>query len=69
VIAKGAWRIALVAYEDGRFLSSGFIHAGCAQAFFETADVMPRLERFSKGLSAADLSEVGRAIAAGAVKT
>jgi len=29
-IDKGAWRIALVFYEEGRFEPSGFVHAGCA---------------------------------------
>ena len=58
-IPKGAWRIALVFYEEDRFMPAGFIHAGCARAYFETTDVMPRLQRFSKGVSEADLAEVG----------
>jgi hypothetical protein len=59
-IAKGAWRIPLVFYEEGRFMPSGFIHPGCAQAYFETTnEVMPRLQRFAKGLTEADLTEIG----------
>jgi Poly(ADP-ribose) polymerase and DNA-Ligase Zn-finger region len=54
-IAKGAWRIPLVFYEDGRFAASGFIHARCARAYFETADVLPRLRRFAPDLGDVDL--------------
>lgn len=57
-IEKGAWRIPLVLYEEGRFAPSGSIHVSCAQAYFETTDVLPRLKRFSHGLSEADLSEI-----------
>jgi ribosomal protein L37AE/L43A len=57
-IAKGAWRILLVLYEEDRFMPSGFIHAGCAPAYFETTDVMPRVQRFSKGLTEADVAEI-----------
>ena len=58
-IAKDAWRIALVLHEEGRFMPAGFIHTGCARAYFETADVMPRVQRFSKGLTDADLAAIG----------
>jgi hypothetical protein len=57
-IDKGAWRIPLVFYEDGRFAPSGFIHVRCAQAYFETTDVMARLRRFSRGLSDEDLKAI-----------
>jgi hypothetical protein len=57
-IEKGAWRIPLVFYEEGRFAASGSVHASCAQAYFETTDVLPRLKRFSPGLSEADLAEI-----------
>jgi hypothetical protein len=57
-IEKSAWRIALVFYEDGRFAPSGFIHVRCAQAYFETIDVIPRLKRFSSGLSDDDLKAI-----------
>jgi len=57
-IAKDTWRIALVYYEDGRFNPSGFIHIACAKAYLETIEIMPRIRRFSIGLSDADLSDL-----------
>ena len=63
-IAKDAWRIALMYYEDGRFVPSGFIHATCAATYLETTDVAARLRHFSPALSGEDLAaaleEVGR---------
>lgn len=57
-IAKGAWRIPLVFYEEGRFAPAGFVHVKCTQAYFETTDVLLRLRRFAKGLSDADFEQV-----------
>lgn len=57
-IEKGAWRIPLVFYEEGRFSPAGYIHVPCAQAYFETTDLLPRLKRFSPGLSEGDLKEL-----------
>jgi hypothetical protein len=57
-IPKGAWRIPLVFYEEGRFAPSGFIHVPCSQAYFETTDVIPRLRRFSPDLRDEDLQEI-----------
>ena len=57
-IEKGAWRIALMFWEDGRFTPSGFIHVPCAAAYFETTDVMGRLTHFTPELSEADLAEI-----------
>jgi len=57
-IVKGAWRIPLVFWEEGRFAPSGFIHAGCARAHLETTDVMSRVRRFSSGLGEDDLREL-----------
>jgi Poly(ADP-ribose) polymerase and DNA-Ligase Zn-finger region len=57
-IEKGAWRLPLVFYEEGRFAPSGSIHVSCAQAYLETTDVLPRLKRFSPGLSEADVEEI-----------
>jgi hypothetical protein len=54
-IEKGAWRLSLVYYEDGRFAPSGFIHARCAQAYLETTDVLGRIRRFSPELGDEDL--------------
>lgn len=60
-IPKGAWRIPLVFYEEGRFVPAGFIHPTCALAYFETTDVLPRLKHFSPKLSDDDLKELAEA--------
>jgi hypothetical protein len=57
-IGKDAWRIALVFYEEGRFAPAGYVHVGCAQAYFETTDLRPRLRRFSRSIGEADLALV-----------
>ena len=59
MIDKGAWRIALVYYQDGRFEPSGSIHTRCARAYFETVDVIGRLKHFSPELGEKDLAELG----------
>jgi Poly(ADP-ribose) polymerase and DNA-Ligase Zn-finger region len=65
-IAKDAWRIGLVYYEDGRFAPSGYIHLACAKPYLETTDLLARVRHFSPQLSADDLAEV-RALLAPAV--
>jgi hypothetical protein len=62
VIAKDTWRIALVFYEDGRFVPSGFVHASCAASYLETADLLPRLRHFSPDLTEADISALSAAL-------
>jgi hypothetical protein len=57
-IDKGAWRIPLVFYEEGRFEPAGSIHVRCAKAYFETAEVLPRLKHFARSLSDDDLREL-----------
>lgn len=59
-IAKGAWRIRLVFYEEGRFEPSGSIHVRCSRAYLETTDVLPRLRRFAPDLRDEDLEEIRR---------
>lgn len=61
-IAKGAWRLSLVVYEEDRFSAAGFIHANCARAYFETIELVPRLRILSPKLSAAELEEIGSAL-------
>ena len=61
-IPKGAWRIALVYYEEGRFEPSGYIHVACATNYFETADILDRVRHFSK-VTDAELAEIGRELA------
>ncbi len=57
-IEKGAWRISLLFYEEGRFVPSGTIHVTCAAAYLETTDVMTRLTHFTPSLSDADIEEI-----------
>jgi hypothetical protein len=57
-IDKGAWRIALVFWEEGRFSPAGSIHVACAGGYFGTNDVAARLARFSPGLTGAELQEI-----------
>ncbi|HET8646932.1 MAG TPA: hypothetical protein VFO85_15665 [Vicinamibacteria bacterium] len=57
-IAKGAWRLTLVFYEEGRFSAAGFLHPGCAREYFDTTDVMPRIRRFSPDLGEAEVAEI-----------
>jgi len=63
-IAKGAWRIALVFYEDGRFAPAGFVHVPCARTYFETTDVIPRMKRFAPALTEADWTSIAAELAA-----
>jgi hypothetical protein len=59
LIERGSWRVRLVYYEEGRFSPGGFVHLGCRKVYFEVADILPRLLKFSPGLSddeRADLS-------------
>ena len=58
MIDKGAWRIPLVFYEEGRFQPSGFIHLACAKSYFDTDDVTGRMKHFSPELTADDLAEI-----------
>lgn len=62
LIEKGAWRIGLVFYEDGRFSPGGFVHARCAAAYFETTDILVRLTHFSPALTATDLQDLRDAL-------
>ena len=61
-IAKDTWRIALLFYEDGRFVPSGFVHASCASSYLETVDLLPRLRHFSPDLTEADLAALAGAL-------
>src|SRR5262249_46775725 len=63
--AKGAWRIPLVFYEEGRFSAAGFIHVPCAPKYFETAtDVLPRIRHFAPALTEDDVKEIEAQLAA-----
>jgi hypothetical protein len=62
LIAKGDWRFALQMFEEGRPTPIGTIHASCAQAYFGTADVLPRAQRLTPDLSEADIVDLKKAL-------
>jgi hypothetical protein len=57
-IEKGDWRIALMFYEEGRFVPSGYIHLPCVPAYLETSEIVDRLRHFSPTLSEGDWTEI-----------
>jgi hypothetical protein len=63
-IEKGAWRIDLQVFEEGRFGAAGSIHASCAEAHFGTADLVDRIRRLTPGLSDDDAAEIARLLSA-----
>lgn len=62
LIAKGDWRFALQMFEEGRPNAIGTIHVTCAEAYFGTADVLPRVRRLAPDLSETDLADLERAL-------
>ena len=62
LIAKGDWRFALQMFEEGRPTPIGTIHASCAEAYFGTADVLPRAQRLTPDLSEAELDDLRKAL-------
>jgi hypothetical protein len=62
LIEKGALRIALEIWEDGRFSPMGSIHARCAPSYFETRELLPRIERTSPDLSPAEREALDEAL-------
>jgi hypothetical protein len=63
-IEKGAWRISLVFYEDGRFNPAGFVHLTCVDGYFETRAILERVRHFSAELTPAEWSSFEQALAA-----
>lgn len=63
-IAKGAWRIRLVYFEEGQFSPSGFIHASCAEAYLGTSDVVDRALCFGAELTEEERADLERALRA-----
>ncbi len=68
-IAGGAWRVRLSTFADSGFFEPlGFVHAGCARAYFEVAEVQLLLDRIhlaSPDLDQAALEEIRAAELAG----
>ena len=60
-IQRGAWRIRLTFYEEGRFSPGGSVHLECGKAYFETDDLLDRLIWFSPALSDAEREDLRRA--------
>lgn len=58
LIPKDTWRVALVFYEEGRFMPSGFVHVACVPSYCETVAVMPRVRHFSPALTESDAAEI-----------
>jgi poly(ADP-ribose) polymerase-like protein len=62
LIPQGEWRIPLIFFEEFRFAPSGFVHARCAQAYFETTEVLDRVRHFNPDLSEDDIDELEQAL-------
>lgn len=66
-IVKGAWRLTLTFWEDGRFMPAGYLHPSCVAAYAETTgDVVERVRHFTPGLTDDDVTAIAAAIAEGA---
>jgi hypothetical protein len=63
-IERGAWRIRLVFFEEGRFQPGGFVHLDCRKEYFEQEEIMDPLLHFSQGLEDLERSELIRALQA-----
>ena len=63
-IEKGAWRIRLIFYEEGRFAPGGFLHLPCRGEYFESHDVWNAVLQFSPELSDQEREELRQAFAA-----
>lgn len=61
-IDKDTWRVALVYYEEGRFVPSGYMHAGCASSYLESTAILPRVRHFSPDLDDAALTAFAEAL-------
>ncbi len=63
LIEKGALRVALQIWEDGRFSPMGSIHAHCAPSYFGTRELMDRIERSSPELPEVDAQALQELVA------
>lgn len=63
-IAKGAWRIPLVTFDEGMFSPAGNVHARCARAYFGTGTLCERLYTFAPDLGPADRLSLEAALGA-----
>jgi hypothetical protein len=63
VIEKGAFRVALQMFEEGRFSPIGSIHVECCSAYFGTKDIVDRMQKLTPSLTGTDADELTRLIA------
>ena len=54
--------MALVFYEDGRYQPSGFVHAGCVSAYFETQQILMPARHFSPDLTEEEMADLEAAL-------
>jgi Poly(ADP-ribose) polymerase and DNA-Ligase Zn-finger region len=57
-ITKGAWRIRIAIYDEGRFNPAGYVHLACSREYFETVEVVDRALHFSPKLTQAERDEL-----------
>lgn len=57
-IAKDAWRIPLVTFDEGMFNPAGNIHVACSAAYFGTADIFARLEAYTIDLPSEEIADL-----------
>jgi hypothetical protein len=62
-IERGAWRIRLVFYEEGRFAGGGFVHLRCRADYFETNDILEHVLHFSPALTDEQKEDLKKAFA------
>jgi hypothetical protein len=63
VIDKGAFRVALQMFEEGRFSPIGSIHVECSAAYFGTKNIVDRMRKLTPSITDADAEELTRLIA------
>jgi hypothetical protein len=68
LIERGAWRLALHSFEEGRFNAMGSIHASCAVHYFGAEPTFDRLTLPSNQLDSDELAEVVSTMREGATR-
>ena len=58
LIEKATWRVVLENWEEGRFGPIGFIHLGCADAYFGTANILFRVCHATPTLRDEEVAEI-----------
>ena len=57
-IARDAWRIPLVTFDEGMFNPAGNVHLTCAERYFGTREILPRLARHTVDLTPAERADL-----------